>query len=118
MQITTRLSTLATLPLIGIIRIYQLFISTFLGQNCRFYPTCSCYAHQALTRHGIIKGGALAIKRIVKCQPMHPGGVDEVPDLVIKKETVRLNNKTNKENGAAIKQNINAKKAANVNPKL
>ena len=49
---------------------------------------------------------------------MHPGGVDEVPDLVIKKETVRLNNKTNKENGAAIKQNINAKKAANVNPKL
>ncbi|WP_371195336.1 membrane protein insertion efficiency factor YidD [Glaciecola sp. SC05] len=69
-----------TLPLIWIIRAYQLLISPFLGQNCRFYPSCSCYAHQALKTHGLAKGSLLAVKRISKCHPMHPGGIDHVPE--------------------------------------
>jgi|GEM_PF-122354 hypothetical protein len=79
MQISSILSSLIALPLLGIVKFYQLFISPMLGQNCRFYPTCSCYAHQALTEHGAFKGSWLSIKRIVKCHPMHPGGIDNVP---------------------------------------
>lgn len=69
-----------SLPLIGVIRGYQLFISPILGQNCRFHPSCSCYATDALKQHGLAKGSMLAIKRISKCHPMHPGGVDHVPE--------------------------------------
>ncbi|MDT0594832.1 membrane protein insertion efficiency factor YidD [Glaciecola petra] len=79
MQITKLISTILAAPLLLIIRLYQLFISPMLGQNCRFHPTCSCYAHQALKTHGPLKGSVLAIKRIVKCQPLHPGGIDPVP---------------------------------------
>jgi hypothetical protein len=68
------------LPFIGIIRIYQVFISPLMGQNCRFYPSCSCYAHQALKTHGLARGSLLAIKRISKCHPLHPGGIDNVPE--------------------------------------
>lgn len=50
-----------------------------LGNNCRFYPTCSEYAAQAIQKHGILRGGGLALKRIAKCHPAHPGGIDEVP---------------------------------------
>ncbi|MGM0453437.1 MAG: membrane protein insertion efficiency factor YidD, partial [Thermodesulfobacteriota bacterium] len=49
------------------------------GPRCRFYPTCSAYAHESISRHGILYGGKLAIKRILKCHPFHPGGVDPVP---------------------------------------
>jgi putative membrane protein insertion efficiency factor len=79
MRIRQHLSNIIAYPLLLIIRAYQLFISPMLGQNCRFYPTCSCYAHQALEQHGPLKGSVLAIKRIVKCQPLHPGGIDHVP---------------------------------------
>tara|TARA_R110000868_G_scaffold158036_3_gene385767 strand:+ start:10120 stop:10287 length:168 start_codon:yes stop_codon:yes gene_type:complete len=51
-----------------------------MGQRCGFYPTCSHYAVQAITEHGAIKGGFLAIKRIGRCHPCHPGGVDLVPN--------------------------------------
>lgn len=71
--------SMLTLPFRLLIKGYQLFISPILGQNCRFHPTCSCYAHQALERHGLVKGTWLAVKRIVKCNPMHPGGFDYVP---------------------------------------
>lgn len=64
--------------LAGIITIYQKAISPFLPQACRFYPTCSEYAKQALMKYGTIKGGAIAIKRILKCHPGNPGGVDPV----------------------------------------
>lgn len=67
------------LPFMGIIRAYQVFISPLLGQNCRFYPSCSCYAHQALKTHGLTKGSLLAIKRISKCHPFNEGGIDHVP---------------------------------------
>lgn len=71
--------SLLTLPFRLLIKGYQVFISPMLGQNCRFHPTCSCYAHQALERHGLVKGTWLSIKRIMKCNPMHPGGFDYVP---------------------------------------
>lgn len=64
---------------IALIRVYQLVISPILGPRCRFYPTCSEYAIQAIRLHGVLKGSALAAKRIVKCHPGHPGGIDPVP---------------------------------------
>ncbi|QAA23912.1 membrane protein insertion efficiency factor YidD [Sporolactobacillus terrae] len=72
---------------IFIIRLYQKFISPFTPPTCRFYPTCSHYAVEALTRFGMIKGGWLTIKRLVKCQPFHPGGYDPVPEKCTHKKT-------------------------------
>ncbi|MHB0888864.1 membrane protein insertion efficiency factor YidD [Acidithiobacillus sp.] len=65
--------------LIFFVRAYQRLLSPFLGQSCRYDPTCSEYACQALARYGVIKGSWLAIKRIGRCHPWHPGGVDPVP---------------------------------------
>lgn len=65
--------------LIKLIRLYQLCISPFLGQCCRFYPSCSDYAVEAVDKHGFFKGVWLTVKRLVKCHPWHKGGVDEVP---------------------------------------
>lgn len=65
--------------LIGLIRIYQIFISPLKPATCRFYPTCSAYALEAVRKHGPFKGCYLAIKRILKCHPYHPGGHDPVP---------------------------------------
>jgi len=62
------------------IRGYQYLISPLLGPHCRFYPTCSCYAHTALERHGVIRGSWMALRRVSKCHPWHPGGVDPVPE--------------------------------------
>jgi len=64
---------------IQLIRLYQLCISPFLGQCCRFYPSCSDYATESLAKHGVLKGSWLTVKRLLKCHPWHPGGVDEVP---------------------------------------
>jgi len=63
-----------------LIRGYQKGISPFLGNNCRFYPTCSAYTYEAIDKHGIFKGIYLGIRRILKCQPFHPGGHDPVPE--------------------------------------
>ncbi len=63
----------------ALIRGYQLGLSPYLPQRCRFYPTCSRYALEAIERFGAIRGGYLAIRRICKCHPFHPGGVDLVP---------------------------------------
>ncbi|AEW44856.1 hypothetical protein SCc_759 [Serratia symbiotica str. 'Cinara cedri'] len=65
--------------LIKIIRTYQLVISPLLGTHCRFRPTCSNYAIKAIIYFGVIKGILLALKRILKCHPLHPGGDDPVP---------------------------------------
>jgi len=59
-----------------LVRGYQKFISPLLGQNCRFYPTCSQYAIQAYQKYGFFKGTYLAVKRVLKCHPYHPGGYD------------------------------------------
>jgi len=66
--------------LILFIRAYRILLSPFLGHNCRYYPSCSCYAETAFKHHGVFKGGWLAIKRILRCHPWHPGGVDLVPE--------------------------------------
>ena len=65
--------------LLWLIDAYKLLLSPFFGQQCRFYPTCSTYAREAIEVHGSLRGSWLAIKRIVKCAPWHPGGVDPVP---------------------------------------
>ena len=66
--------------LLWMIRFYQRWISPLKGRpTCRFYPTCSSYAYQAISKYGAIKGGKLAIKRLMKCHPFHPGGFDPVP---------------------------------------
>ncbi|MEW5838809.1 MAG: membrane protein insertion efficiency factor YidD [Pseudomonadota bacterium] len=66
--------------LIGIIRAYQLVLSPLMGRQCRFEPTCSCYAIEAIKRHGSLRGGWLGIKRICRCHPFSPGGYDPVPE--------------------------------------
>ena len=67
---------------IALIVMYRLLISPFLKQNCRFYPSCSQYAKIAIQRFGLIYGGLLTIKRLLRCHPFNPGGIDEVPDKV------------------------------------
>jgi uncharacterized protein len=66
------------LLLTTLIWVYQTFISPMLGKRCRFYPTCSSYAKEALTTFGLRKGLILTVKRIFKCHPFHPGGVDMI----------------------------------------
>ncbi|MBI5184893.1 MAG: membrane protein insertion efficiency factor YidD [Nitrospinae bacterium] len=65
--------------LVFIIKAYQRIISPFLPPACRFYPSCSSYAMEALGKHRLFKGSFLIIKRIGKCHPFHEGGVDPVP---------------------------------------
>ena len=64
---------------IGLIKAYQYLISPFLGPSCRFHPTCSYYAIEAISEHGVLKGGYLSVRRIIKCHPLHEGGNDPVP---------------------------------------
>lgn len=64
---------------IKLIRLYQRYISPLTPPTCRFHPTCSNYAIEAISKYGVLKGTWLAIKRILKCHPFHPGGFDPVP---------------------------------------
>ena len=63
---------------VGAIVFYQLCISPFLPPSCRFYPTCSDYCRKAIGRYGLLKGGWLGMKRLVRCHPLNPGGYDPV----------------------------------------
>ncbi|MCX8064140.1 MAG: membrane protein insertion efficiency factor YidD [Candidatus Hydrogenedentes bacterium] len=65
---------------IGLIRLYQWAISPFLGENCRFYPSCSSYAIEAFQRYGFVKGFMLSFWRLLRCQPLCKGGYDPVPE--------------------------------------
>ena len=73
------LSRLLALPLIWLVRAYQLVLSPLEAPSCRFYPSCSAYAITALERYGPLKGTWLAVRRLLRCHPWNPGGVDHVP---------------------------------------
>ncbi|MEA5573917.1 membrane protein insertion efficiency factor YidD [Calothrix sp. UHCC 0171] len=68
-------------PLILLIKGYRIFISPLFPPTCRFQPTCSMYAIQAIERFGAIKGSWLAVLRILRCHPFHPGGYDPIPEV-------------------------------------
>ncbi len=64
----------------ALIKAYNLVLSPWMGNQCRFAPTCSCYAHQAIDKHGSFKGSWLALKRLLKCHPLYKGNfIDPVP---------------------------------------
>lgn len=79
-RILRRSGWLLSLPLIGLIRFYQLVISPLTPPTCRYYPSCSAYAVTALQRFGPVKGSWLAVRRLARCHPWAPGGVDYVPE--------------------------------------
>jgi putative membrane protein insertion efficiency factor len=68
------------------IKAYRLLLSPFLGQACRFQPTCSRYAEEAIKIHGLLKGSAIGAKRICRCHPWNEGGFDPVPDATTSPE--------------------------------
>jgi uncharacterized protein len=72
---TSLLTRLLVLPIRG----WQLFVSPLLGRNCRFHPSCSAYAREAIERHGVVSGLCYAVRRLLRCHPWHPGGHDPVP---------------------------------------
>jgi len=67
--------------LVGLLRGYQYLISPLLGSHCRFYPSCSHYAVEAIEAHGTVRGTRLALQRLLRCHPWHPGGYDPVPGI-------------------------------------
>ena len=74
-----RVSRALAKPLIGLVRLYQVALSPWFGMNCRYQPTCSSYAIEALQVHGVLKGSWLAAKRIGRCHPWGASGYDPVP---------------------------------------
>lgn len=66
-------------PLLALIRFYRLVLSPWFGNQCRFHPTCSAYMEQAIREHGSLRGLWLGLRRLGRCHPWHPGGIDPVP---------------------------------------
>ncbi len=76
---STRVRRLVRLPVLLALRFYQRVISPWTAPSCRYYPSCSQYAVTAIERHGVARGGWLALRRLARCHPWTPGGVDHVP---------------------------------------
>jgi putative membrane protein insertion efficiency factor len=74
-----RVSAAAVWLMVAPLRVYQRFVSPFLPPSCRFHPSCSAYAIEALQRHGPLLGTWLTVRRLLRCAPWHPGGYDPVP---------------------------------------
>ena len=73
------ITRLPVLGAVALIRLYQIVLSPFIGNQCRFHPSCSSYALEAIETHGVLKGVVLAVRRLGRCHPFHPGGFDPVP---------------------------------------
>jgi putative membrane protein insertion efficiency factor len=67
--------------LLALIRLWQWTFSRVLPPTCRFYPSCSQYGYEAISRYGVLRGGWLTVKRVARCHPFNPGGYDPVPDI-------------------------------------
>jgi putative membrane protein insertion efficiency factor len=78
--VKTRINKALALPLIVLVRTYQILLSSWLPQRCRFYPPCSQYMLQALRRYGAFKGTWLGLRRLARCHPLNPGGYDPLPE--------------------------------------
>lgn len=72
--------SVGTVVLVGAVRTYQYTLRPVIGAQCRFHPHCSAYAIEALRTHGALRGAALATRRVLRCNPWHPGGYDPVPE--------------------------------------
>jgi uncharacterized protein len=81
-DLARRLVRLPAATVVLLLRLWQLVVSPVYGQTCRFYPSCSSYALEAVDRHGLLRGGWLALRRLGRCHPWNPGGVDPVPSKV------------------------------------
>lgn len=78
-NIIDKLKGLSKKLILGLIRFYQYGISPYTYRHCRFIPTCSSYAYEAISKYGVLKGGFLSVRRILKCHPLNKGGYDPVP---------------------------------------
>lgn len=78
-MIATRISALGRSGVGLLLALYRMVLSPLLGPRCRFHPSCSRYASDAVRRYGVLRGGGLAFARILRCHPLHPGGLDPVP---------------------------------------
>ena len=76
----TRARSAGAWVLLALIRMYQIFLSPFLGGACKYHPSCSRYAHEAVQKHGARRGAWLALKRLGRCRPFVKGGFDPVPE--------------------------------------
>ena len=76
--------------LLALVRFYMIFLSPFFGGACKFYPSCSNYAYEAIVRHGARRGALLALKRLGRCRPFTKGGVDPVPDASEDQRAIKI----------------------------
>lgn len=79
MRVLRFIAGLPKLLIVSLLRLYRAVVSPMYGPTCRFYPSCSEYALVAVERHGVLRGGWLATRRLLRCHPWNPGGVDPVP---------------------------------------
>lgn len=87
----------------GLIKVYRYSISPLMAGRCRFYPTCSAYALEALNSHGFLKGSKLTVTRLLRCHPWHPGGFDPVPEPSDRLTRTESDNHTHQQESVARK---------------